>query len=60
MQTDPIASAFAAIAQPTRLDLLRLLLGLGETGLPAGEIVARLGVPASTMSSMSCTGGNND
>jgi arsenate reductase len=50
MQTDPIASAFAAIAQPTRLDLLRLLLGLGETGLPAGEIVARLGVPASTMS----------
>ena len=50
MKSDRIADAFAAIAQPTRLDLLRLLLGLGEAGLSAGEIVARLGVPASTMS----------
>jgi protein-tyrosine-phosphatase/DNA-binding transcriptional ArsR family regulator len=50
MKSDDIAAAYAAIAQPTRLDLLRLLLGPGETGLSAGEIVARLGVPASTMS----------
>ena len=44
------AAAFAALSQETRLDLLRLLIAAGPTGLPAGEIAARLGLPPSTAS----------
>jgi len=44
------ALAFAALGQATRLDLLRTLLGAGPSGLPAGDIAARLGVPPSTLS----------
>jgi arsenate reductase len=50
METDEVAAAFTALGQPTRLDLTRLLLAAGPTGLPAGEIATRLGVPASTLS----------
>lgn len=39
-----------ALAQETRLDLLRLLLGHGASGMPAGDVARALGVPASTMS----------
>ncbi|WP_301587610.1 metalloregulator ArsR/SmtB family transcription factor [Sabulicella glaciei] len=42
--------AFAALGQETRLDLLRALLTAGPSGLAAGEIASRLGVPASTLS----------
>lgn len=44
------AFAFAALGQETRLDLLRALLSAGPSGLAAGEIAARLGVPPSTLS----------
>ena len=37
------ALILAALAQETRLDLLRLLMAEGPNGLPAGEIAARLG-----------------
>ena len=50
METSDAAAAFAALSQETRLDLLRLLIAEGANGLPAGEIAARLGVPASTLS----------
>ncbi len=50
METDDAAFAFAALGQATRLDLLRTLLAAGPSGLPAGEVAARLGVPPSTLS----------
>lgn len=50
METDDAAGTFTALGQPTRLELLRMLLAAGPSGLPAGEIAARLGVPASTLS----------
>ncbi len=50
METSEAAGAFAALAQDTRLDLMRLLLAEGGSGLPAGEIAMRLGVPSSTLS----------
>ena len=50
METDQIATAFAALGQSTRLDLLRALVAAGPTGLAAGELAARLDVPPSTLS----------
>lgn len=50
METDHAAAAFAALGQATRLDLLRALLAKGPSGLAAGDIAQRLGVPASTLS----------
>lgn len=43
--------AFAALAQETRLDALRLLVRAGAEGLTAGEIAAALGVKPNTLSS---------
>ena len=50
MEIDDAAAALAALGQPTRLELLRVLLNAGPSGLPAGEAADRLGVPSSTMS----------
>lgn len=50
METEAAATAFAALGQATRLDLLRALLGAGTAGLAAGDIATRLGVPPSTLS----------
>lgn len=50
MEATDAAAAFGALSQATRLDLIRLLVAEGANGLPAGEIVNRLGVPWSTMS----------
>jgi arsenate reductase len=50
MVADEAAEAFTALGQTTRLDVMRALLARGPSGLPAGEIAARLGVPASTLS----------
>jgi protein-tyrosine-phosphatase/DNA-binding transcriptional ArsR family regulator len=50
MEAPEAAAALAALAQETRLDLVRMLLAEGANGLPAGEIGNRLGVPASTLS----------
>ncbi|WP_431282413.1 metalloregulator ArsR/SmtB family transcription factor [Humitalea sp. 24SJ18S-53] len=50
MESDDAAFAFAALGQATRLDLLRALLDAGPTGLAAGDLAARLGVPSSTLS----------
>lgn len=50
MEIDDAALAFAALGQPTRLELLRLLIGAGPNGLPAGEVATALGVAPSTLS----------
>jgi protein-tyrosine-phosphatase/DNA-binding transcriptional ArsR family regulator len=50
METQEAAATFGALSQETRLDLMRLLIGEGANGLPAGEIGSRLGVPPSTLS----------
>ena len=43
--------ALAALAQPTRLDVFRLLVKQEPNGLPAGDIAKELAVPHNTMSS---------
>jgi DNA-binding transcriptional ArsR family regulator len=43
--------ALAALAQPTRLDVFRLLVRREPDGLPAGDIAKELAVPHNTMSS---------
>ncbi len=50
MEISDAAVAFGALAQETRLELMRLLMAEGPGGLPAGELGARLAVPASTLS----------
>ena len=42
--------SFAALAQPTRLKVFRLLIEAGHEGMPAGAIADRLGVPHNTLS----------
>src|SRR5271166_1558291 len=50
MESSEAATAFAALSQDARLNLLRLLMSQGPSGLPAGELASRLGIPASTTS----------
>jgi ArsR family transcriptional regulator, arsenate/arsenite/antimonite-responsive transcriptional repressor len=42
--------ALAALAQESRLQVFRLLVRHGTTGLPAGEIAEAIGVPPATLS----------
>ncbi|QIE57726.1 helix-turn-helix transcriptional regulator [Pikeienuella piscinae] len=42
--------SFAALSQPTRLEVFRLLIMAGEVGMSAGEISDTLGVRQNTMS----------
>jgi protein-tyrosine-phosphatase/DNA-binding transcriptional ArsR family regulator len=50
METHALAGRFAALSHPTRVALIRLLVGAGPGGLPAGEIAASLGVAPSSLS----------
>ncbi len=50
MESSDAAAAFAALSQATRLDLMRLLIAEGASGLPAGDLSLRLGLPPSTLS----------
>lgn len=50
MEQEQALLAFAALAQPTRLDVFRLLIAHEPEGLPAGEIARRTAVPHNTMS----------
>jgi DNA-binding transcriptional ArsR family regulator len=47
---DDIAAAFAALGQPSRLKIVRLLLSAHPQGLPAGEIQKELDIAAPTLS----------
>lgn len=50
MEEKRAIQALAALAQEHRLRVLRLLVRHAPHGLPAGQIAAQVGVPASTMS----------
>ena len=50
MESENAILAFAALAQPTRLDVFRLLAEHEPDGLAAGDIARRLNVPHNTMS----------
>lgn len=50
MQKGQALSALAALANDQRLDLVRMLMPLGEEGLSAGDIARRLGLSASRLS----------
>lgn len=50
MDLTHVASRFAALGHPTRVALLRLLVGAAPGGLPAGKAAAALGVAPSSLS----------
>jgi DNA-binding transcriptional ArsR family regulator len=43
-------AGFAALAQETRLRIVRQLVGAGDDGMPAGDIAVAMGVSPSNMS----------
>ena len=45
----PLLIAFSAMAQATRLEVVAVLLRTGASGLPAGELAQRVGVPPQTL-----------
>jgi DNA-binding transcriptional ArsR family regulator len=51
MESEQAILALAALAQPTRLDVFRLLVKHEPEGLAAGDIAKALAVPQNTMSS---------
>ena len=50
MEMSAASRIFAALSQESRLAVLRLLLAQGASGMAAGELAGRLGMPASTSS----------
>lgn len=50
MENKLAASLLATIAQEVRLEVFRVLVQVGQTGLSAGVIAERLAIPASTLS----------
>jgi DNA-binding transcriptional ArsR family regulator len=50
MDTNVAVEALSALAQPTRLEVFRLLIQHEPHGLAAGEIARQLDVPHNTMS----------
>ncbi len=50
MEKSNAIAALSALAQETRLDIVRLLVGAGPDGMPAGQISDRLGLPSATLS----------
>jgi ArsR family transcriptional regulator, arsenate/arsenite/antimonite-responsive transcriptional repressor len=51
MESEDAIVALAALAQPTRLEVFRLLVKHEPEGLAAGDIARALAVPQNTMSS---------
>ena len=50
MEQRQALAALGALAHETRLAVFRLLVRQGPEGMPAGEVAARVGVPAATLS----------
>jgi protein-tyrosine-phosphatase/DNA-binding transcriptional ArsR family regulator len=51
LQSSEAIAAFGALAQPSRLEVVRLLARYLPFGLPAGDIARLIGVPHNTLSS---------
>jgi len=50
MKPAQVVKALAALAQPTRLAIYRLLVARGPQGMAAGEVAAKLKVAPATLS----------
>ena len=50
METQSAVAVLGALAQETRLEIVRLLIRYGRDGLPAGRIAASLGLNPATLS----------
>ena len=50
MTLDDAAAQLEALGNPTRLKLFRILVKVGEDGIPVGQLQNRLGAAASTLS----------
>lgn len=50
MKTNDAVSALSALAQETRLDIFRLLVRKGQTGMAAGALSDHFSIPPATMS----------
>ena len=50
MDQSKVLAALSALAHETRLDLIRLLVPLGDAGMPAGQIAQALGLAAPRLS----------
>lgn len=50
MEINDACQAFSALAQPSRLEVLKLLVTAGPAGIAAGKIAEALNAPAPTMS----------
>lgn len=50
MDADQVVAALAALAQPTRLAIFRMLVACGPSGMTAGELAEKLGVSPANMS----------
>ncbi len=50
METHIAAQCLEKLGNPTRLEIVRLLVRAGMDGLPVGDIRRHMGVPASTLS----------
>ena len=50
MESSSAIAALSSLAQASRLDVFRLLVQAGPSGLAAGAISSSLGLPASTLS----------
>ena len=50
MEKQVALAALAALAQESRLDVFRLLVRSGPSGLPVGAIAEALGMPSATLS----------
>ena len=49
MNLETAADLLAKMGNPTRLEIVRLLVRAGDRGLPVGKIQRQLGIPASTL-----------
>ena len=50
MEKQTIIEGLTALAHETRLDVFRLLVQAGPSGLPAGELAEELSIPPQTLS----------
>lgn len=50
MDSEAAITTLAALGQPSRLSVFKLLVRAGPEGMPAGDIARAVGTPANTMS----------